>query len=169
MPNNGLFDTKRDNQLIITGSHFWCETCFVARPLDDQSSDPRYCQGCYDFLLKEAEVLRESGSTRHPGWIPKKPQRAQENQCPIPSPGASIMAGINDKPNHTCQKQTEDGRGRPVLDLPFALIKELQDQDHGATEIRRQLKDKGIEVSMRTLYRVLSGQTMMGVNDEATE
>jgi hypothetical protein len=152
MPNNGYFDCKQDNELIATGTHFWCQTCLIARPIDDQSPDSRYCQSCYEFLLKEAEMLP---GNKRPAWIPKKPEKAGKKQYPILGYPTLIMAGINNKENHTCQKHTEDGRGRPSLDLPIDLIKKLQDAGCGVTEIRRQLKDKGIKVKERTLYRIL--------------
>jgi len=155
MPNSGYFDTKRDIEIEKAGG-FWCHTCLVSHPATEQSPDPRYCQGCYEFLLKEAEVLSESGSTRRPGWIPK-PQKAQENQCPIPEYGSGVLAATKAIPDKTPPRVG----GRPVLDLPFELIKELQDQGYGATEIRRRLKDKDIEVNMRTLYRILSGQRVL--------
>jgi len=64
-----IFDTKRDNELIKAGTHFWCQTCVVARPLKDRSPDPRYCKSCYVFLKAEASLIT---STKRPGWIPKK-------------------------------------------------------------------------------------------------
>jgi len=64
-----IFDIKRDNELIKAGTHFWCQTCVVARPLKEQSPDPRYCKSCYVFLKAESSFLP---ATRHPGWIPKK-------------------------------------------------------------------------------------------------
>lgn len=152
MPNSGYFDTKRDIEIEKAGG-FWCHTCLVSHPATEQSPDPRYCQGCYEFLLKEAEMLSPG---KYPKWIPK-PQRTQENQCPIAKYGSGVLAATKAIPAKTPPRVG----GRPVLDLPFELIKELQDQGYGATEIRRQLKDKDIEVSMRTLYRVLSGQQVM--------
>jgi len=68
-----VFDSKRDKELIAKGTHFWCESCLVARLLSKQSPDPRYCKSCYIFLKAEASLLT---ATRRPGWIPKK-------QCPI--------------------------------------------------------------------------------------
>ncbi len=50
------FDIKRDNELIAAGTHFWCDACVVAQPLVEQSSDPRYCQSCYEVLKVEAEM-----------------------------------------------------------------------------------------------------------------
>ena len=61
------FDIKRNNQLIASGTHFWCEACVVARTLVEQSPDPRYCQGCFDVLKVEAEMQ----PSRRVAWMPK--------------------------------------------------------------------------------------------------
>ena len=61
------FNIERDNMLIAKGSHFWCEACLVAVPLDDQSKDPRYCQGCFEVLTQEAEMQ----PSRRVAWMPK--------------------------------------------------------------------------------------------------
>jgi len=50
------FDVKKDNELIAAGTHFWCHACQIAKPNSQLSDDTRYCQGCYDFLLKEGEL-----------------------------------------------------------------------------------------------------------------
>ncbi len=68
----GYFSIKRDNELIASGSHFWCKACVVAKPLDDISPDVRYCQGCYDILLKEAELLP---TNKRAAWMPKNVSR----------------------------------------------------------------------------------------------
>ena len=52
----------------IMDDSFFCNTCLTDRSTDVLSPDPRYCQGCYDFLLKEAELLPQS---KRPKWIPK--------------------------------------------------------------------------------------------------
>ena len=47
---------------------FYCHACLMDKPANEQSPDPRYCQGCFDFLTKEAELL--PGGKR-PSWKPK--------------------------------------------------------------------------------------------------
>jgi len=42
------------------------------------SPNPRYCQGCYEFLLKEAEMLTERRITRRPDWIPSQPKQTTQ-------------------------------------------------------------------------------------------
>jgi hypothetical protein len=167
MPNSGYFDTKRDIEIEKAGG-FWCHTCLVSHPATEQSPDPRYCQGCYEFLLKEAEVLSESGSTRRPGWIPK-PQKAQENQCPIPSPGASIMATV-ESPKIKVAIITPRDATRTIIkrgpkhraDLPVEFILKWAGEGMGSKKITAKLKaEYDITVGFRTIARILSGQRLL--------
>ena len=80
-----VFDSKRDKELIAAGTHFWCQGCLIAHPLDARSPDPRYCQGCHDFLLKEAEMSHPS---RRPSWMPRPSRIEADNQRPNPPDGA---------------------------------------------------------------------------------
>jgi hypothetical protein len=66
MSNNG-FSVKRDRELEKAGG-FWCQACLVSHPATEQSPDPRYCEGCYGFLLKEAEMLPVN---KRPKWVPE--------------------------------------------------------------------------------------------------
>jgi hypothetical protein len=66
------FNIKRDNTYP-----FFCQACLVGKPLDDSSPDPRYCQECYDFLLREAEI--SSGHIRS-SWIPKESKKRVKKQ-----------------------------------------------------------------------------------------
>ena len=50
---------------------FFCHACLLDKPATEASPDPRYCQGCYDFLLQEAELLSPG---KHPKWVPKDSQ-----------------------------------------------------------------------------------------------
>ena len=50
------FAIKGDLEVINT-IDFFCCACVVGKPADEQSSDPRYYYGCYELLLKEAELL----------------------------------------------------------------------------------------------------------------
>ena len=71
-----LFDTTRDNKLIAQGSHFFCNGCLVARPVESRSYDPRYCQRCCDFL--EAEAITQP-SSKSPQCQPQRPDRGGQN------------------------------------------------------------------------------------------
>lgn len=61
----GFFDNEYDKTIIEAGS-FFCSACLVGKPAVEQSPDSRYCQGCYEFLLKEAEMLDSGKRCR---WI----------------------------------------------------------------------------------------------------
>jgi hypothetical protein len=56
---------------------FFCHACVMDKPVTEASPDSRYCQGCYDFLLKEAELLPVN---KRSGWIPKPHQTLQKPQ-----------------------------------------------------------------------------------------
>lgn len=51
--------------------NLFCHACLEDKPATEASPDPRYCQGCYDFLLQEAEMLNPG---KYPGWVPKDSQ-----------------------------------------------------------------------------------------------
>ena len=62
---DGYFSIKRDTELM-NGGGFFCEACLIGKPMDDISLDPRYCQNCYELLLKEADLLPRA---KRPRWI----------------------------------------------------------------------------------------------------
>jgi hypothetical protein len=157
---------KRDNQLIAAGTHFWCEACLVARPLDDRSPDPRYCQGCYEFLLKEAKMLKEAGSWRRPDWIPK-PKTSSKKVGYAPTPAPRNMSTLNEDKikvdiiQPPVVKVTRGKRGPKHKVLPDDLIKQWAGEGMGSKAIATKLKAKhSIEVSYKTIQRVLSGKRM---------
>jgi len=53
--------------VIYQPESFFCHACLLDKLATQASPDPRYCQSCYAFLLKEAELLPPS---KHPAWIP---------------------------------------------------------------------------------------------------
>lgn len=67
------FSVITDKTIIETGG-FFCKACLVGKPAGEKSPNPRYCQDCYDFLLKEAELLPPK--TKKPIWEPV-PGRAE--------------------------------------------------------------------------------------------
>ena len=156
-----VFDIKRDNKLIAAGTHFWCETCLVARPLDDQSPDGRYCQGCYDFLLKEAEML--TGHIKKPTWIPCK--NGQQNQPHVSPYGGGIMSTLGEgkievdiiKPS--VKHKILAKRGPKHKELPIELIKQWAGEGMGSKAIASKLNNElDIEVSYKTIQRILAGE-----------
>ncbi len=52
--NSPYFSIERDKTYP-----FFCEACIVGKPETEISQDSRYCQVCYDFLLKEAKNVKK--------------------------------------------------------------------------------------------------------------
>jgi hypothetical protein len=154
------FDSRRDRE-IIEVSGFFCQACAVGKPASEQSPDPRYCQGCYEFLLKEAELLT---GTKRPKWIPK-PQTAPKKQYPISVDGASIMSTVEGKkfevdiiqPSVAIRAVVK--RGPKHRQLPEDLIRQLASEGMGSKVIAARLKaEYGVIVSYKTIQRILSGE-----------
>jgi len=136
MPNNGYFSIKRDDELIAAGGFFWCEACVVARPMVEQSPDPRYCLSCFDVLKVEVEMQ----PTRRAAWIPKSMSHKT-------TPGATEVAPVRQEvvakivppiiPPVTEKKGIMQQRGRP----------RKEGEVHRATRWRRQKKaEQGVLV-----------------------
>jgi hypothetical protein len=49
MSERWQFDIKKDLAVIEAGG-FFCAACIVGKPAAEQSSDPRYCQNCYEII-----------------------------------------------------------------------------------------------------------------------
>ena len=144
------FSIKRDREIINAGG-FFCHACLDSKPATKASPDPRYCQVCYDFLTKEAEMLPEN---KRPKWIPK-PQRALracEKQYHIPQVGGGIMS--------TLESKKDDGkRGRKKLTLPVETILEMSKQGLGSKAIATLLRaEQGVDVSYKTIQRTLADE-----------
>jgi len=155
------FDIKRANELIAAGTHFWCKACLVARPLDDRSPDRRYCQGCYDFLLKEAEML--TGHIKKPTWIPCK--NGQQNQPHVSPYGGRNMSTLGEEKievdifQPSVAKVRRGKRGPKHKALPHELIEQWADEGMGSKAIATRLnKERGVKVSYKTIQRVLSDE-----------
>ena len=155
-----IFDTKRDNEHISAGTHFWCHTCLVARPIDSGSPDPRYCQGCYDFLLKEADMLTERGYTKRPWWWPVRAEQATKEKIPT-IPQSINMSTVKTK-NFRVNTITTGTSARPLpkrgpkfAELPEILIRQWAGEGMGSKAIAARLKGEGIDVSYKTIQRRL--------------
>jgi hypothetical protein len=160
--NRGYFSTERDREIEEAGG-FWCHACLVSHSATEQSPDPRYCQGCYDFLLKEAEILPK---TKHPAWIPK-PEKAGKKQYQVSRVGDGIMSTLENpknevdiiKPPVSPRKQPK--RGPKHKDLPLELIMQLAKEGIGSKSIAARLNaEHSVKVSYKTIQRVLSGERM---------
>ena len=159
MPSN-YFDIKRD-MAIVKADGFFCQTCLVGKPHSEQSPDPRYCQGCYDFLLKEAEMLPRN---KRPAWIPKR-KTAPKKQYQVSQVGGRNMSTLESKkvevdiipPSVSSVKASK--RGPKHRRLPEALIKQLAGKGMGSKAIATRLSSEhGITVSYKTIQRLLAGE-----------
>lgn len=171
MSNNGYFNIKRDKELIAADTHFWCETCLVARPLAEQSPDPRYCKSCYVFLLKEAELL--TGHSKKASWIPKPQKEATQKVAPISQYGGGIMSTVKGKkievdkiqPSvaiETHARRLSNKRGRKPKELPEDLIVELAGKGMGSKAIASNLRaDHNITISYKTIQRILARKAII--------
>ena len=167
MPNDGYFDFKRDIEIEEAGG-FFCHACAVGKPVSEASPDPRYCRGCYEFLVKEAELLPVG---KRPGWIPKpqqKPQRPQNDDkklYPMSQDVVLIMSPIKGKKSEvdiiqpSVGKVTREKRGPKHKPLPQELIMQWSGEGIGSKAIAARLNaEHGIKVSYKTIQRVLSGE-----------
>jgi hypothetical protein len=167
MPNNGYFDIKRDIEVIKAGG-FFCEACLVGKTVPEASPDPRYCQGCYEFLLKEAELLPNN---KRPKWIPK----TQPQNTTIQATKAKITGKeqyhvsedvVLNMSTSKGKKSTVDiirprvgKRGPKKIELPEGRIKEMSKAGMGSKAITGRLKSEfNIHVSYKTIQRLLSGE-----------
>ena len=130
-----MFDIEEDAKYP-----YFCEACLTGIADEDNSPDARYCQGCYDFLLKEVDSL-----DRVPKWalrVPQKPKRE-----PVKQDSGVAQKYIGGKT-----------RGRPKMNnVPPELIHDLSKRGLSARGIARELGEQGITVSRVTVGRVLSG------------
>ncbi len=144
---------------------FFCYTCLEDKPATEASPDPRYCQGCYDFLTKEAELL----DGRKPTWVPKDSQSITrtplEPSCkPLQQAsgvghnyidtqiGSGIVSTVE-------SKKDASKRGPKQKALPQELIEQWADQGMGSKAIASRLNNElGITVSYKTIQRLLSGE-----------
>ncbi len=141
---------------------FFCYTCLEDKDRKELSPDPRYCQGCYDFLLKEAEML--PGGKR-PAWIPKEGKIGHQKSIQVSGDVVLNMSTLGDEKSTvdiihpSVAKVTREKRGPKQKALPQELIKQLHRDGIGSKAIATHLKkEMGIGVSYKTIQRVLSGE-----------
>ena len=174
MLNNRYINIKSDIEIEKAGG-FWCHTCLVSHPAIEQSPDPRYCQECYSFLLKEAKML---DPRKRPKWIPRLPGRytRQEKQNQIPTVGDGIMSPLEDNISEvdiirpTVALRARGKRGPKHRQLPEDLIRRLADEGMGSKAIATELKaEHGIVVSYKTIQRILSGERKQSAFSKVTD
>ncbi len=151
MQNNGYFSAKRDREIINNGG-FPCRACLVGKLPSQQSPDPRYCQGCYDLLLKEAEM----DTNRHRcDWKPIRPDDKPEIEL---QKHAHVVQGVRTNMS-TLESEiitvdiiqppvairAVNTRGPKHKPLPLKLIKQWADEGKGSKAIATCLRKQGIK------------------------
>ena len=157
--NGAYFDINFDNSIANDGG-FFCEACLMGRSAGEQSPDPRYCRSCYEFLCKEVGMdTRKRGVDWHP-----RAKRTLITAAPVPEDLRRIMSTVGDQNFEVCISRPGVGqimpgkRGPKHRHLPEAKIKELALEGLGAKAIASKLHSDGIEVSYKTVQRILSGE-----------
>lgn len=166
----GKFDIQNDKSIIIDGG-FFCEGCLAGKSLREQSSDPRYCQGCYQFLSREAAILP---ANKRPAWRPKdgqsKHQKTDKKQYHREQHMVSIMSIVDDKKNSmdiiplsaskTTYAKSQKRRGPKPKSLPVAEIRKMG-KTMGARAIASRLTNQGISISYKTVERILKDERVL--------
>ncbi|MFC2122092.1 hypothetical protein ACFLRP_00195 [Bacteroidota bacterium] len=132
----------------------YCHACLDGKPVIEQSPDPRYCQGCYEFLLDEAKLVTR---WKIPDWVPKT--SSEQLAKPVQRVLERDKSGENgDIP--TLKLSTLSGRPMSYKKraLPEDLIERLNKHGLGSKAIATKLKARGIVVSYKTIQRLLNGQ-----------
>lgn len=154
---------------------FFCQACLMEKPASENSPDPRYCQGCYDFLLKEAEMDTRRGN--RDDWKPVNPCYKAKNggeKTAQVSTGIrrikSTLEGGNIKVDiigATGASRATGKRGPKFRQLPEELIRKLAGKGMGSKAIATRLrKECEVTVSYKTIQRVLSGERKGSVEIE---
>jgi len=156
------FDIQRDIEIETTGG-FFCQACVVGKPASEQSPDPRYCLGCYEFLLHEASLLNPRN---RPRWVPRAAEQAKigtQKVNKVEEDTSLIMSPINDQKSKVdiirpeTPKVTFAKRGPKITELPDDLIRQWASEGVGSKAISTRLKAKGYFVSYKTIQRRLQG------------
>jgi hypothetical protein len=156
-----IFNIKQAIEIEKAGG-FWCEACLVSHPATEQSPDPRYCLGCYDFLLKEAEML--PAKSGRPEWIPKAREISKE-VAGVAGHTPQIMSTVASKkievdiikPSVAARAVLK--RGPKHKALPQELVKQWAGDGMGSKAIASKLNNElGINISYKTIQRALSGE-----------
>lgn len=142
-----IFDCQRDARIIVSGG-FWCEACLVGKPKDDQSRDPRYCQGCFDFLLKEAKLIPPGKGK--PAWIPQVADNA-----PLKPPENLTSGTIAGKTAVTTYRPISSQGSDTVTPDVTEKISLLSGQGLSTRAISDQLREEGIKTNHVKVYRTI--------------
>ena len=156
----GYFDIKRD-----MGFPYFCEGCLIGKTEEEMSKrDIRYCVECQPFIEAEYKIRGE----KHGRYIPIPAEMPQDISTPqndapmrkVAEKEKEKMSTLN-PPSLTVDKFRPRGRPKAYNKrlLPDEKIKQLHKGGMGPKAIATLLKrEQGIDVSYKTIQRVLSGE-----------
>ncbi len=158
----GQFQDLSDTQHLIVSKPgmFWCYTHLQDLLLEKQSSDPRYCQQCFELLVQESKELSGTHRKQRPWWLPAIDGMHKKTSDVVLEGGVNLST-LNDK-NNTVDKLDTPAPVRPIVHpgpknkvLPMDLIKQLVDEGAGSKVIAKRLTTDGYPVSYKTIQRLL--------------
>jgi len=156
---------------VSNDGSFFCHACLEDKSAAEQSPDLRYCQGCYELLLKEAELdtFRRGGD-----WRPVKPalspdvevQQGGEGVAQVNEYVRSILSTVEGKISKVdnnkvwaTQVTKAETRGRKQVELPLGYIAWLAEGGMGYKKIAANVNvECGLNCSYRTIARVIRGE-----------
>ncbi len=157
------FDIERDKVYS-----YFCEACLTGKKKSQMSKvDMRCCSQCQPFIEADSKLRRGKYSpTAELTDAHHKPSDVNLSSNSVPSmeryseKGKTKMSTLNPP---SVKVDNFRPRGRPKtyrkLQLPDDKIKQLYQEGLGAKAIASQLeRERGIDVSYKTIQRVLSGE-----------
>ena len=152
------FEKTYRPELKAVGTHFFCQSCLIHKPVDDRSLNERYCQWCFDFQAEEMRLAKEGGRKKADWWpvMPETPPDRRQ-KAPIAEKAVTKLPQVVLDTSANGGEVLSQG-GRPRKDIPMERIKDMVAQGAGITEIMRELKSQDISVSRRTIFRLLAAE-----------
>jgi hypothetical protein len=152
--------------LMRDDGRFRCQACIECKYLSELSlKDARYCTFCQPIIEEEYRAIAErlGRANKYKPQPTQKPTEMTEIGVTPNSLSATPetkMSTLDEKPITVDNFRP---RGRPKhykkRELPIELIEQLHSKDIGSKAITTLLKrEQGIEVSYKTIQRILSGE-----------
>ena len=140
------------------GWRFECRTCHYQVGIDHRP--PETCPNCgrggWWFHCTTGDSFQKHDWTDYQLTVTKKNSRVLDHSL-ILSQADNSMACPGDE-NNGDSETSGRGRGRPALDVPLDLIKELAGRGLSSRAIAKELAVRGITgIGYRTVYRRLQG------------
>lgn len=170
------FNITEEKAQLEAGTHFWCKACIAARPVEELSTDPRYCKSCFEVIQAEKNIDIEQKQNKDK-WAPDGKVFIHFGQGYTVTPGLEIIClgpvDADGNPQDTAGAPlTTIKIGRsPVTTLPQVLndvsidvtalvtakIKHLAGRGMSSRAIQKELAREGVNISHMTIARRLQG------------